>query len=402
MINAPFFSKLQQTAQHMKQNFLPFGGVRLILVADFEQLPPIGDVMSEAASGVYVRAKGEFIFTWSEWQQGQFDCYWLDHSWRYGDDICMVKLAASVRGNTDARLDAEASELMRQLFTRNPPDAQADADLEVTLCARHDTANRTNAGKLARLPGDAVKYVAQDKIGHGAWKRSHMADEASDDNSNIREEVPWYMDENGRKRSVYDSIQAKSRLSLKVGAHVMCIKNMKDSPVVNGSLGFVTGFTEDLPIEQSLSDWELPYGMERTDILAKFQEIHAGSRWPKVELTMNVNGHESKETRVMMPDIFTFENEHQEIIVARLQVPLILRYALTIHKSQGLTLPYVAVNVEVFFVHGQLYTALTRVRNFQHLRLFGGSSLPRRWLLADKAVVDFYRHAAWIIVDNSA
>lgn len=86
--------------------------------------------------------------------------------------------------------------------------------------------------------------------------------------------------------------------------------------------------------------------------------------------------------------------------VARLQVPLLLPYALTIHKAQGLTLPWVAVKVDSFFVYGQLYTALTRVRKLEHMRLVG-AKLPKRWLLADPKVVAFDARTAWIPVDNS-
>ena len=65
------------------------------------------------------------------------------------------------------------------------------------------------------------------------------------------------------------------------------------------------------------------------------------------------------------------EDNLGRVICSRMQLPLILSYSLTVHRAQGMTLDAVAFNMQGLFAEGQLYTALSRVRNFEKLRLMG-------------------------------
>ncbi|GIL51222.1 hypothetical protein Vafri_7293, partial [Volvox africanus] len=58
-------------------------------------------------------------------------------------------------------------------------------------------------------------------------------------------------------------------------------------------------------------------------------------------------------------------------VVVRVQMPLKLAWALTVHKSQGMTLDKVVVNLTNFFSHGMLYTALSRARGLEGLQVIG-------------------------------
>lgn len=132
--------------------------------------------------------------------------------------------------------------------------------------------------------------------------------------------------------SLKRSCLAVEELTLKIGALVMCIKNSPDRKYVNGSLGIVTGFEED------------------TDF--PIVRLHSGR-----ELTITP---ESWELR---------DGEKKRASLA--QVPLRLAWAITIHKSQGMTLDAARIDLRRAFVPGMGYVALSRVRRLETLSLAG-------------------------------
>lgn len=128
------------------------------------------------------------------------------------------------------------------------------------------------------------------------------------------------------------SCLAQEELELKVGALVMCIRNSQDKKYVNGSLGTVVGFDE-------------------------------GSKWPEVRL-------HSGKTVVVGPD--TWELRDGSTLRASLaQIPLRLAWAITVHKSQGMTLDAARIDLRRAFVEGMGYVALSRVRSLDALSLTG-------------------------------
>ena len=121
-------------------------------------------------------------------------------------------------------------------------------------------------------------------------------------------------------------------LALKKGALVMCIKNNTEKRYANGTLGTVIDFEKD------------------TD-------------YPIVSLH---NGR----TVTMTPETWELrDGEKKRASLA--QIPLRLAWAITVHKSQGMTLDAARVDLRRAFVEGMGYVALSRVRNLQNLSLVG-------------------------------
>ena len=146
-----------------------------------------------------------------------------------------------------------------------------------------------------------------------------------------------------------NNIMAYKTLELKIGTHVMCIANISldsDIQIANGSQGIVVGFNNNLP-------------------LVKFNNI-------------------------IEPIIINYYNWNSEVNknVTVSQIPLIYAWAITIHKSQGLSLDAAIMDIGTnIFEYGQTYVALSRVRNLKGLYL---SSFDYTKICANPKVKKFY------------
>ncbi|MCU4414046.1 AAA family ATPase [Acinetobacter sp. WU_MDCI_Axc73] len=132
------------------------------------------------------------------------------------------------------------------------------------------------------------------------------------------------------------SVRAPEELTLKKHAKVMFVKNNFDMGYINGSLGEVIGFEED----------------DEHGIL------------PKVKMTDGT-------TLLVEPETWSIENEAGKSIASFQQIPLRLAWAITIHKSQGMTLEAAEINLTHTFEKGQGYVALSRLKSLTGLRLLG-------------------------------
>jgi ATP-dependent exoDNAse (exonuclease V) alpha subunit len=159
------------------------------------------------------------------------------------------------------------------------------------------------------------------------------------------------------------SVLAPSVLRLKQGALVMAIKNSTDKKYVNGSIGVVIDFE---PVTE----------------------------YPVVEFR---NG----KVVTMMPDTWELRDGDKKR-ASITQIPLRLAWAITVHKSQGMTLDAAKVDLRKAFVEGMGYVALSRVKNLYNLYLAGINQMAIKVsqdalaidsLLRDKAVKDEKRFA---------
>lgn len=125
---------------------------------------------------------------------------------------------------------------------------------------------------------------------------------------------------------------APEELVLKQGAKVMFVKNNFDAGYINGTTGIVVGFDEEskIPIVQKADG-------------------------------KKITAH---------PEEWIFED--QEVVLARIkQIPLRLAWAITVHKSQGMSLDFVEIDLSRAFEFGMGYVALSRVRTLDGMRLLG-------------------------------
>jgi len=132
--------------------------------------------------------------------------------------------------------------------------------------------------------------------------------------------------------SLQRSVLAPAELKLREGALVMAVKNAADRKYANGSLGTVIDF----------------------DVLTNYPivEFHNG------------------RTVTMMPETWELRDGDKKR-ASITQIPLRLAWAITVHKSQGMTLDAARIDLTKAFVEGMGYVALSRVKNLDNLYLVG-------------------------------
>lgn len=302
MLSAETLSMAEAVCREVRRNNTPFGGLQVILVGDFFQLPPVvardGDGterlgFGEAEAGA---ALAPFSFRSRAWEAlHPLVCY-LSEQYRQEDAVFLDLLSAVRSGNADEHIGAA-------LAARRIEEGEAPGDLP-RLYSHNVDVDRVNEERLLAIPGSARRFRMTSRGPDAlvaALKRGCLSPDA---------------------------------LSLKTRARVMFTKNKPDGSFVNGTLGEVEGFSNDgMPIVRTLGG----------------RRIHA----EPMEWTISDGLH----------------------ALARIeQVPLRLAWALTVHKSQGMTLDAAVMDLSDAFEYGQGYVALSRVRSLNGLHLLGLNS----------------------------
>lgn len=131
------------------------------------------------------------------------------------------------------------------------------------------------------------------------------------------------------------NVRAPEKLVLKLGAKVMFVKNNMENGYINGTLGEVVGFVEE-----------------------------QGQLLPKVKLRDGLR-------LIVAPETWSIENDGAKVLASYTQIPLCLAWAITVHKSQGMTLEAAEMDLSQTFEKGQGYVALSRLKSLDGLRLLG-------------------------------
>lgn len=253
-------------------------------------------------------------------QQIQYVTIELKHIYRQ-QDASFIDILAKIRSNN---ID---DSVIRSLNTRyvanfNPPEGED----WIRLTTHNRMASEYNERMLAALPGEMMKYKAE--VYKNFPESSYPADEV---------------------------------LLLKTGAQVMFIKNDPNGKeYYNGKIGVVQGAQWDDKGENLL-------------VKVYCKEDGRTILVPQVDWdnTKYVIDEKTKEIREEVEGTFT-------------QYPLRLAWAITVHKSQGLTFDHAVLDINYSFTHGQVYVALSRCRTLEGLVL--ARPLTLRSVITDAAV----------------
>jgi ATP-dependent DNA helicase PIF1 len=203
-------------------------------------------------------------------------------------------------------------------------------------------------------------------------------------------------DEQHRERLLANCM-APVTIQLKKGAQVMLIKNMEDT-LVNGSIGRVVAFMDETTFEcYKDNDGVYVVGGDNNEEEAALRArkklkslahnqggVTVTRKWPLVSF---VQPDGTERHLLCQPEAWKIELPNGEVQAQRQQVPLILAWALSIHKAQGQTLQRVKVDLGRVFEKGQAYVALSRATSQAGLQVLRFE--PRKVMVHPK-VTEFY------------
>ena len=287
MLSPELFKTINVILQRFKFSNEPFGGVQLILVGDFFQLPPIQREIREQ----------RFIFQTELWNELNLHICYLTTSHRHKEGETLFHILNEIR---DGEVSEDTMNHFRSRYKKMPEGNGA-----ITRLYTHNMdVDRINAEELAKIDEPLMVYDAHTK---GAKK--------------------WI-------ERIFASSLVLPRLELKRGALVFFIKNNyeKNKNFINGTLGTVVDFD--------------------------------AFRVPIVE---------TRDGRRIKADAmeWVYENHDGKQLASIKQIPLRLAWAITVHKSQGMTLDAAEVDLSKAFEPGQGYVALSRIRSLSGLKLMG-------------------------------
>jgi ATP-dependent exoDNAse (exonuclease V) alpha subunit len=298
MLSLNTLDMIDMVCREVKQNSEPFGGIQIILVGDFFQLPPIlkRDFSEEKQNSLITKEKNLPIFACDggAWKRAQLIVCYLTEQHRQ-DDGDFLSVLSAIRANNVLETHKNFIN-SRQIEIDDMPE-------NITKLFSHNfNVDKVNDGELSKIEDEKKLFVM-----------------TSSGNDKLIEVLK-------------KGCLSPENLELKVGAVVMCTKNNQKEHFVNGTLGTIVGFDEfsDYPIIKTRSG-------------------------------RNIN---------IEPMDWVVE-ENGKIRAQITQIPLRLAWAITVHKSQGMSLDAAVMDLSQVFEYGQGYVALSRIRRLSGLYLLG-------------------------------
>lgn len=347
MMAGSFLDNLNFIASRARNDRRPFGGVQLVVCGDFFQLPPI-DLANEG-----------FAFEAKCWPEVIKCSVLLKQVFRQKGDTALMSILDEARLG---ELSPNSVEVLRRhgtlpaaAFGGAPGKEEGEERIIPTLLeCRNKQVDKANEVEMSKLSGEVVTYKSRDRGITDHHKK------------NLRH------------------CSAPERLDLKVGAQVMLLKNIDlDRGLANGSRGVVVRF------QRPKSESEIPTGFKKMDFpVVRFMSVKpVGKDKCDDESSSASVVSESDNEFVIHPEEWSNKMGDQTIS-SRVQIPLRLAWSISVHKSQGMTIPNLTVNLQGVFEYGQAYVALSRATELKLLTLRG---FNERCFRAHPKVKTFYK-----------
>ncbi len=296
MLAPATLAMVDAVCREIKQSADPFGGIQIVMVGDFFQLPPIVKTETEgSAQGTLIEeTSARFAYDSSAWKRARPIICYLTEQHRQDDTIFLDVLSA-------IRCNVFGGAHLCHLATRKI-DLHTAPQSTPKLFSHNSDVDRVNNEMLAMLSGKAHAFA-------------------------MSSQGPYAL-----AAALQRGCLSPETLHLKIGASVMFTKNNPKEGFANGTLGTVEAFDEV-------------------------------SGYPIIATRNGV--------RITVEPMDWTVEENGKVRARIAQLPLRLAWAITVHKSQGMSLDAAVMDLSAVFEFGQGYVALSRVRRLSGLYLLG-------------------------------
>jgi ATP-dependent exoDNAse (exonuclease V) alpha subunit len=321
MVRADILDGIDWALQKNRGKYIPFGGVKILMVGDFFQLPPV--VNKDIKSMFEGEYKSPYFFDSKVFSEVDVACTELTEVFRQKDKK-FIEILDRIRVN---RLPVESLCELNSVCTKT--DIKEKDSL--TLTTRRNDALHINNKQLSLI---AEEEYMNEAYAEGTFSTNNDA-----------------------------NLPAPYELTIKKGARVMFTRNDPCGKWCNGTIGIVEDIKED-------DVGSIQYlRVKIDDVVHIVNEV----TWQRKEYKWD---KEEKKIKTIV------KGEYR-------QFPLMLAWAVTIHKSQGLTLDNVIVDLSTgSFASGQTYVALSRCRSLEGIKL--KRPLYSSDIQLDERLLDFY------------
>jgi len=362
MMSKRLFNLLDNIGKKIRKSTKPFGGIQVILCGDFYQLPPVGN---EGDPDSF-----KFCFQSELWDETFDSQYILDKTYRQTDEDYISNLNQIREG----KLSSHYYNILKKRV--NVKCEHETLIKPVILHATKKNVDIVNQNEMEKIKSEEnkiryrINLLIPEIIEMKEMLEINNIESEMYDNENILQKIN-YLEENGLLTKINSKINHNSpkyptvkqliqaitfiqkntnfqvERTYKIGAQVMCTKNIDlECGIYNGSVGIIKDIKENMIFVRFNNGYEKWISYHPTQI----------ESLPQVEFQ---------------------------------QIPLILAWGITIHKSQGATLDYAEIDVgSSIFAEGQTYVALSRVRSLNGLFL---KSLDKQKIKVNSDVIKFYQ-----------